>query len=803
MKKIFLNLLLCNIVFLSCTDVGVNPPREEILFDRDWKFVRNDIPGYEEVTFDDSSWRTLDLPHDYSIEDIAGTESPFSPDAVGYTHVGFTVGGTAWYRKSFDAPASWKDKRLQLLFEGVYMNSDVWINGRHAGNHIYGYTPFLLDITDYIEIGKKNVIAVQVKNEGVNSRWYTGSGIYRHVWLKVLDNVHIAENGISVSTPEVVAGHALVSIASNVINESDKEQPVRLITEIIDADSIVVGRSESEQSLKSGQLYTFTQQISIQNPSLWSPDSPSLYNVKTTVIAKSVKDMKNTAFGVRTYKIDVVNGFVLNGIPMKLKGGNVHHDNGPLGSKAFNRAEERRVELLKKNGFNAVRCAHNPPSVAFLNACDRIGLLVIDEALDMWQKPKNPQDYHLYFEKDWQNVYRTMVERDRNHPSIIMWSIGNEVQAMESPETVEIAGQLGAFVHSIDSTRPVTAGVHGLTTSERRGFFATLDVSGVNYAIIDKEDKHPYLVERNPNMIMYGSESYALDAFDAWAAVEKYPYLIGDFIWTAIDYLGEASIGWLGYPNKKEHYPWNLAFTGDIDICGWKRPQSYYRDAFWNKDNITIAVHPPVPSFELPRNREVWSRWHFDDIVFDWNWNGMERKPIAIDIYSSTNEVELFLNGRSLGRKPAGRENKNMASYLVPYEKGELKAIGYNANGTTVENVLHSSDDVDRIKVTSDRSLIKADGQDLCYVDIELLDQNGILNPKAENRLDFLVSGDASIVAVGNANPVSLESYTLPTRKAWRGKCLVIIRSGQNKGDVILTVKSPGLKDASVRIGVE
>ena len=801
MKKSILSLLILLLMSVACNNSKTDPAREEILFNTGWKFMRSDVPGAEAKELDDASWRTLDLPHDYSIEDLPGTGSPFSPDAISGIHGGYTTGGTAWYRKTFDVPANWEGKVLELLFEGVYMNADVWVNGKHAGKNYYGYTPFHFDITDLVAAGKKNVIAVQVKNDGVNSRWYTGSGIYRHVWLKALDPVHIVENGIYITTPDITPGNALVSIQSSVTNKSAVDQPVKLITEIFAPDGSIAGTIESKQLLKSGDSYTFTQQINIKNPLLWSPDSPSLYNARTKVISKSMGDVKNTAFGIRTITMDVKNGFAINGIPMNLKGGCVHHDNGILGSRAFDRAEERRIELLKASGFNAVRCAHNPPSVAFLDACDRIGLLVIDEALDMWQRGKNPQDYHLYFEKDWQNVFRAMVERDRNHPSIFLWSIGNEIPGMASAQTVAIAKELGSFVHSIDPTRPITAAVNGLT-DERRAFFSTLGVSGINYAILGNRDHYPRLAEQNPDMIMYGAESYALDAFDAWAAVEKYPYLIGDFVWTAIDYIGEASIGWHGYPQRKEFfYPWNLAFDGDIDICGWKRPQSYYKDAFWNKDNITIAVHPPVPSFEPAQTvRENWSRWHFDDIVFDWNWKGMEGKPITVDIYSSSAEVELFLNGKSLGRKMAGSENKNKASYSVPYEKGELKAIGYNNDGKTIENILKSSDAAATIKLSPDRTEIKAGGQDICYVTVELLDANGVLDPKAENQLDFSITGDVSIIATGNANPVSLESYTQPTRKAWRGKCMVVVKSGQNTGEVTLTVKSAGLKDAVVKL---
>ena len=802
-KHLIVAAILLQSIVISCTDSNREPSREEILFNMDWKFMRNDVPGAEAIAFDDASWRSLDLPHDYSIEDLPGTASPFSCEAVVAIHGGYTTGGTAWYRKTFEAPAAWKGKTLEILFEGVHMNADVWVNGKHVGNHIYGYTPFHFDITGEVQVGKKNIIAVQVKNEGVNSRWYTGSGIYRHVWLKVLDPVHIVENGVFITTPDVDQDKALISIQTSVTNKSAVDQPVRVITEILAPDGSIAGTSESKQSVKSGDSSIFNQQIHIAKPLLWSPDAPTLYSARTKVISKNMGDVKNTTFGIRTVTIDLENGFVLNGVPMKLKGACIHHDNGLLGSRSFDRAEERKVELLKASGFNAVRCAHNPHSVAFLNACDRLGLLVIDEALDVWQWRKNPQDYHLYFKDDWKNVFRAMVERSRNHPSIFLWSLGNEIQRMDAPETVAFSKELGNFVRSLDATRPITAGVNGLT-NERKAFFSTLDVSGVNYAILGNRDFHPMLAEKNPGMIMYGSESYALDAFDAWAAVEKYPYLIGDFVWTGIDYIGESSIGWHGYPQKKElFYPWTIAHCGDIDICGWKRPQSYYRDAFWNKDNITIAVQSPVPSFEPPQSdRETWSRWHFDDVVFDWNWAGREGKPITVDVYSSANEVELFLNGKSLGRKKAGREYKNKASYFVPYERGELKAIGYIENGKTIENTLRSSEAASMIKLTPDRTGIKSGGQDISYVTVELVDQNGILDPKAENQLDFFIAGDASIIAIGNANPVSVESYTQPTRKAWRGKCMVVVKSGQIAGDVTLTVKSAGLKEADVKLSV-
>jgi len=801
MKKNFWKILVLTLAVVSCAISPDNPAREEILLDMDWKFMRSDVDNAQSVNFDDSSWRTLNLPHDYSIEDLPGTDSPFNPEAISGVDGGFTTGGTAWYRKTFNAPAEWKGKKLELLFEGVYMNADVWINGKHAGNNIYGYTPFNFDITEYLNIGGRNIIAVQVKNEGVSSRWYTGSGIYRHVWLKVLNPVHITENGIYITTPDITQERAVVNIETNVINKNTRDETVNITTEIIDLKGNTVAVTKNKQTLKSGDSYTFSQELPVDKPAFWSPDSPSLYSVRTTLVSKSGIDRKTTTFGIRTITMDAKNGFVINGVPMKLKGGCVHHDNGPLGSKAFDRAEERRVELLKASGFNAVRCAHNPPSVAFLEACDRLGMLVIDEIFDMWGKAKRPQDYHFYFNDDWQKALSAMILRDRNHPSIFLWSIGNEISDMHLSETAETSRKLVDFVRSLDPTRPVTAAANNLD-GKLEGFFATLDVSGINYGIIDGRDYYPELAAKNPGIVMYGAESYALDAFDAWAAVEKYDYVTGDFVWTAIDYIGEASIGWHGYWQSPGFYPWNLAFDGDIDICGWKRPQSFYRDAFWNKDNITIAVHPPVLSFDAPqKNRESWSRWHYDDVVFDWNWEGYEGVPFTVDLYTSCDEAELFLNNKSLGRKTAGAQNKNKVTYRVPYETGELKAIGYQ-NGKTVEHKLNTSGQVSQIKLTADRNTIKANNQDLSYITIELQDSNGILNPKADNQLRFSIeSGDATIVAVGNSNPVSTESYTLPTRKAWRGKCLVIVRAGESDETVVLKVSSAGLPDALVTVG--
>ena len=389
--------------------------------------------------------------------------------------------------------------------------------------------------------------------------------------------------------------------------------------------------------------------------------------------------MVETKFGIRTIKFDAVNGFQLNGKPMKLKGGCFHHDHGPLGSKSYDRAEERRVELLKASGFNAIRCSHNPPAPAFLDACDRLGMLVIDETFDMWQDPKNPSDYSLFFEKWWKKDIESMILRDRNHPSVILWSIGNEIPGMDSPEVVKTSKMLSDLVRTSDPSRPVIAAVNGMNAA-KDPFFETLDVGGYNYGSGGGGVRDSIFVfdhKRIPSRIMIQTESYPLEAFKSWMDVTDNPWLLGDFVWTAFDYMGEASIGWRGYLQTANFYPWNLAFCGDIDVCGWKRPQSYYRDVLWKEDQLSIFVKPPTPSFEENPNRETWSKWHWHDAVADWNWEGFENKALEVSVYSSCDEAELFLNNKSLGKKKTNRDSQFMAVWEVPYQEGELKAKGY------------------------------------------------------------------------------------------------------------------------------
>jgi len=775
----------------------------KILFDHDWKFHRGGAQGAENPAYDDSEWRQIDLPHDWSIEDLPGTDSPFDINAISQVNGGFTTGGTGWYRKNFEIQAENRDKRFIIMFDGVYMNSEVWLNGRFVGRHPYGYTSFWFDITDRLRSDAVNVLAVKVRNEGENSRWYSGSGIYRHVWLIAVPQVHIMPWGTFVTTPEVSEKDALVNVKTRVVNHDAREKKIKLITRISDSDKREISQTDSEETVAAGATAEFTHEIRVSNPRLWSVETPVLYSASSEVIVDGAfTDITETRFGIRTISFDTKSGFRLNGKPVELKGGCVHHDNGPLGARAFDRAEERRVEILKASGFNAIRAAHNPPSPAFLDACDRLGMLVIDESFDTWFEPKNPGDYNLWFTEWWKKDTEIMILRDRNHPSVIMWSIGNEIPNRHTSEVAAVAKMMGDYVRALDPTRPVTSAVNDIRPDKDK-YFATLDIAGYNYPAFGNE-KTKSLYEQDharlPERIIYCSESFPLEAFKSWMGALDNSYVIGDFVWTAWDYLGEASIGWRGYPQSRSFFPWNLAYCGDIDICGWKRPQSYYRDVLWMENQLSVWATPQTPSFEVSPERQSWSKWHWHDVTGSWNWPGDEDRIFEVTVYSSCEQAELFLNGKSLGKKASDRSTEFKAVWQVPYQAGTLRAVGYSGNKQVRTAELKSAGDPARIKLSADRSIIKADGQDLSYITVEVTDAAGIRAPGAENLITFETEGPGTIIAVGNANPVSLESHLRPSRKAWRGRCLVILKSGNEAGTITLKATSPGLQPTDIEV---
>jgi beta-galactosidase len=777
-------------------------PRSALLIDDDWQFYLGDIKGAEEVEFDDSSWRALCLPHDWSIEDISGTGSPLDSVAPGGISTGYFRGGTGWYRKNIYLPSNLKGKRFFLEFEGIYMNADIWINGVHLGNHPYGYTSFWYELSDQLHFGRENLIAVRVRNEGRNSRWYTGSGIYRHVWLTVTEPVYIAPRGTCITTPEVANDRATVLITNEIFNTSKAKETLQVESAIYNQEGSVVASRMDPVEVEPGNKLLFSHEMEVANPRLWSVESPDLYKVVTKIGNErgTLLDLVENSFGIRTIEF-TSEGFFLNGQKLLMKGGCMHHDNGPLGAAAYDRAEERRVELMKASGFNAIRCAHNPPSPAFLDACDRIGMLIIDEAFDMWKKQKNPQDYHLYFDQCWEEDIRSMVLRDRNHPSIIMWSTGNEIPERGESEGVETSRILSDYIRRLDPTRPVTSAVNGLGP-DKDPYFSTLDISGYNYSFGgDHGQESIFTIDhaRIPERIMYCSESYPLVAFGAWMDVLEHPYVVGDFVWTGFDYLGEASIGWLGYPHEGSFYPWNHAYCGDIDICGMKRPQSYYRNVLWNSGRLlSLFVKPPEPSFVENPGRKDWSKWHWQDVVDRWNWPGHEGTPLEVEVYSAHEEVELFLNGTSLGKKPTNRGTQWIARWKVPYSPGELKAVAYDNREEADSWELVTAGSPEKIALSADRTRLLSNGQDLSFIIVELHDGNGERNTLAEDLVEFEISGPGTIVAVGSSNPMSTESFQQPRRRAYQGRCLVVVKSGRERGEIRLTASVDGLDPSTL-----
>lgn len=764
---------------------------------QEWRFHLDHYEGARWGEPDDSNWRLVDLPHDWSIE------LPRNPDNVSGVAGGFFPMGCGWYRKHFTPGDDWRGKRVYIEFEGVYMTAEVWLNQHHLGRHPYGYTSFHYDLTPYLNWDGPNVLKVFVDNtHQLNSRWYSGSGIYRPVWLIVVEPVHVAHWGVYVTTPQITHHNALVRIQTTVENHTDTSQVVTLRTRVIDPDGKEVGSCQSNNLIDTQTQGEFSQDTQVPEPKLWSPDTPHLYSLETVVlVGGKVADTETTTFGIRSLEFSAANGFTLNGEPVLLKGGCVHHDNGVLGAASYARSEERKVEIHKASGYNAIRCAHNPPAPAFLEACDRLGMLVIDEAFDCWREGKNDGDYHVAFDDWWQRDLDSMLYRDRNHPSIIIWSTGNEVLERDGRGGgVEISQMLADHIRTIDPSRPVTAAMCGSWTGgtweETDGVFATLDVGGYNYQWRQYRPDH----ERLPGRIMMGTESFPIEAFENWMGVLEHPAVIGDFVWTSLDYLGESGIGRVHFDAENAPflggYPWHQANCGDLDLCGFKRPQSYYRDVLWHDDpRVYIAVHNPVPDGKTP----AITRWGWPEVWPDWNWPGYEGQKFKVDIYANCDRVELFLHGRSLGAKPCTRDEKFIASFEVPYQPGELKAVGYRDQQPAAEYRLKSAGSPARVQLTTDRNEIRTAG-DLCYVTVEVLDANGQVHPSADNEIFFTLNGPGRILAVGSSNPVSEEPYVGNQRRAHRGRALIVVKSSHEPGVITLQAQAEGLDGAETII---
>lgn len=806
---LFIGVLLLSRPAFSQIKSGRNQP-----FDTDWKFQKGKEQDAKATNFSDSNWRKLDVPHDWSIEDLAENSSdsiigPFYKKAVGKNATAFTVGGTAWYRKHFVLDKTTAGKKVYIQFDGVYMNSDVWINGHHLGNHPNGYTSFIYDLTAHLNpVGKENVIAVQVKNEGDNSRWYAGSGIYRHVWLSVVNATHVGNWGVQIVSNNVSEQSANVHIATQIENNKDN---LSLIAEIYSTDNKLVVSETKVISAKDKQSIV----VNIKNPKLWNIETPHLYKAKIQLKQNGkIIDEYTQTFGVRSIHFDAETGFTLNGKNVKLKGGCVHHDNGPLGAAAIDRAEERKIELLKKNGYNAVRFAHNPYSPALLDACDRLGMLVMNEAFDMWNTHKTPDDYADYFKDWWEKDLASIVLRDFNHPSVIIWSIGNEIPEIIDSTGYKTSSKLADLVRSLDTSRPVSNAIpfhipliKGKKWDITAPAFATIDVGGYNYANQYYESDH----KKYPDRIMVATEYFPPKALENWNAVEKNPYVIGMFSWSAIDYLGEAGLGLARMKNKDEknggfvetfmapEWPIFNAYTGELDLIGNKKSASYYLDVVWRRSPMEVLVHRPIPKGK----RELTGFYDFPDEFKSWTWSGHENDSLQVRVFTRSSKVKLELNGKLIAEQNL-EKGSIVAKFNVPYTAGKLVARCYDGDKEVASETLATAGKSLSIRLKADRKTIKANKNDLAYIAVEIVDAAGNVVPNTDDVLvTYQILGNGAIAGVGNGNPRDMSSFQKPEKKLFQGKGLVILRPKGTAGKIVLKAKAEGLSEGLLEINTK
>lgn len=824
---IFLTLVLFFATISGCKKSHSAKNPRTTSFDQEWRFFNGNPPGAENPAFDDSKWRTLDLPHDWSIEDLSEqiTDSiigPFSKAAISKMQTGYTLGGTGWYRKHFLTGKEDQGKSAYLMFDGIYMNSDVWVNGKHVGNHPYGYTSFYYDITSYLNpAGQSNAVAVQVKNEDRTARWYSGSGIYRHTWLTLVNPVHIGEWGVNINTQSVSEDSAMINVAVTVVNSATENKDVSLKIEIIDPTGLVVGNTESNVSVLPGKKNNIEHTVSVSNPLLWSVDNPKLYAARVTLLENHKEsDYNKTSFGIRTIKVDAANGFTINGISVKLIGGCFHHDNGPLGAASIDRAEQRKMIIFKNAGYNAIRCSHNPPSPYLLSVCDSLGILVIDEIFDNWEREKvSTEDYSKSFKEWWKRDLESMILRDRNHPSVVMWSIGNEISEALDTAGIRIAKNLTGEVRRLDKTRPITEGFNDFAAirgeksrwDESYPHMDMLDVVGYNYMYKRYEEDH----KKYPNRVMVATEFMPLYSLDNWKMVEKYPYVIGNFAWVVMDYLGEAGVGLsrlvpdmpekpgsrkgdgLGLLFSRDSWPIFNDYQGDIDLIGNMKPRYYHQLVVWRKSPLQMLIHRPVPA----GMKEFVSPWGWPDELKSWSWDGHQGEKMLVHVYTRSKLVKLELNGNPVGEQEVDDSKSITATFEIPYEPGTLTARSFDNGIETATETISTVGKPSAIRLIADRSAIRADRNDLSYVIAEIVDNEGNVIPNADNILvNFEISGNGEIAGVGSGSPSDMSSFQKPRKKSWQGRCLAIVRPKGEDGKIVLTARAEGLKEAVAEI---
>lgn len=754
-----------------------------VSFDLGWKFHLGDVSGAQATAFDDSSWTTLNVPHDWSIS------LPFNQSSTAKDGGGYLDGGLGWYRKTFTLPAADAGQKWFVQFDGVYMDSTIYLNGTQVCARPYGYTSFECDITSIVKTGAANLLAVKVNNQQPSSRWYSGSGIYRHTWLKHVNPVHVAYTGTQVTTPQVSASSATVNIAVTIQNDSTSSQTVTLTSSVRDAAGTEVGKATSAATaVSSGNAADVAQSVTVTNPKLWSPSEPNLYSVITTVsVDGSVTDTYKTPLGIRTTVFDASTGFSINGTKLKINGTCNHHDLGALGAAVNTRAMEKRLQMLKDMGVNALRTSHNPPAPELLDIADRLGLMVMDEAFDCWYAGKNTYDYGRFFNQWFDRDIQDLVARDRNHPSVIAWSIGNEVPQAGDKAVVQ---KLIASVHAKDNTRPtIQAYAAFVNTNDITGLE---DLVGINYA----PDRYDSVHKSNPSYKMLASESSSAlrsrgiynnnnnqqssydDAWAGWGAsaeaswknVNTREWIAGEFIWTGFDYIGEPTP--FTWPSKNSYF-------GAIDTANFPKDIYYFYQSKWN------ASGPPMVHI-VPMN---WTTWA----------NG---QAVKVLVYTNAESVELFLSGKSQGSKTMSATTGHL-QWSVPFATGTLEAKASNGGAVVVSDKVQTAGAAEALLLKPDRASITADGRDLSFVEVDVVDAQGIVVPQANNTISFDISGPGTLVGLDAGDSTNHESYKGTSHAAFSGKLMAIIQSTTTPGTITLKASSGSLTGSSTTINTQ
>ncbi len=761
-------------------------------FDTGWKFLKGDPEAAHHIDYYDDDWRELDIPHDWSIE------GPFDREHPGGPRGAYLPGGIGWYRKKFHVSGEDRHGTCLIQFDGIYKNSKVWINGYFLGERPGGYVSFYYDITPYLNFGKANVIAVRAENlKQPNCRWYSGSGIYRHVWLVKTGDLCVSLWGTYITTRSVSPENATVEVNTQVKNRSGAKANFLLITEVLSPDGEKVDELQTEGNIEEDGTHSFSQTLKIVDPKLWCIESPALYAARTKLMVRNeVVDDYFTAFGIRTATFDPQKGFSLNGESVKMKGVCIHHDAGCLGAAVPDRVLERRLEVLKELGCNAIRTSHNPPAPEMLDMCDRMGFFVIDEAFDKWFAHVG---YGEIFETWCRKDLKAMLQRDRNHPSVIIWSVGNEVENQGSEKMKKTLKTLVDYVHENEPSRPVTCALRPPIEEKKSEKLQKIlelaeyvDVLCCNY----QEMWYEELKAANPGLTIIGTETYhffrgAGNRFKAfvprppWFDVEEHDYVTGQFIWTGIDYLGESR----GWPSKG----WSSA---PIDTCGFLKPRAYYYQSLWNnKPLVRIAVYDDT----IERNAEK-LHWSWPKIASHWNFPHFEGELARVVTYTNCKEVELFLNGESYGIKKLSEAPERMITWYIPYEPGKVEAVGINGGKPACSYELQTAGAPAAIELEPDRTVIDADGLDVVHVRVKIVDENGVLAPHGESRLSFEIKGPGRIIGLDNGDLASNEPYKTLQRSAYRGQCLAIIQSSRGEGRIEIGVEARGLKGAQTTV---